>query len=58
MIKAIATIIKPIIAVHLAPFFSKIEENVEPNLNDKQATIKNLTPLANKHVKKNKIKLY
>jgi len=30
-----ATIIKPIIVDHLAPFFSKKIENVEPNFDDK-----------------------
>ena len=58
MIKVNTTIVKPIIVAHKEPFFSKKEENDEPNLNDKQATIKNLKPLANKQVKKKKIKLY
>ena len=35
MIKANITITRPIIVAHLAPFFSKKTENVEPNLNDK-----------------------
>ena len=35
MIKASTTIIKQIIVAHKAPFFSKKEENVEPNLNDR-----------------------
>ena len=57
MIKTSITIVRPIIVAHKAPFFSKKEENAEPNLYDKYATIKNLKPLANKQVKKNKIKL-
>ena len=35
IIEAKATIVRPIIVAHIAPFFSKKTENVEPNLNDK-----------------------
>ena len=35
MTKATSTIIKPIIVAQNEPFFSKKEENVTPNLNDK-----------------------
>ena len=37
---------------HIAPFLSKIIENVFPNFKEKYVTIKNLKPRANKQIKK------